>query len=112
MTIERRYAALRQQQQRATAADLLALAKRAQRHAANVQTLTQSRTRARKVSLERAVSRMHGDELDAAWREALRGDYARAVSLVADHVAPVRLERTQGSPWREWRGPGDDLLSR
>lgn len=42
---------------------------------------------------------MHIDDLDAAWRAALRGDVSVALARVADHVTVPQVEAV-GTPWR------------
>jgi hypothetical protein len=78
---------------------LLAEANAAETRIKNLSSLRSKSKRERRTVLERAVARMHVDDLDAAWRAALRGDLPAALLRVADHVteAPVEL---QGTPWR------------
>ncbi len=49
--------------------------------------------------MERALSRMHHDDLDAAWRAALRGDVDAALQRISDHVS-TQPQKHHGTPWR------------
>jgi hypothetical protein len=101
-TIEAQYQTLRvrkREDARRILHSLVAIANMATLRVNNLGQLHQPAKRKRLTTLERAISRMHVDDLDAAWQAALRGDLPSALLRVADHVteAPVEL---QGTPWR------------
>jgi hypothetical protein len=78
---------------------LLSEARRAQTRRANVVRLSARKRTVRVQTLERAVSRMHIDDLDAAWQMALRGDVGLVLQRIGDHVTQVQQE-VSGTPWR------------
>ena len=103
MTIEVAYQTMREQTRRMTVREtlhtMLMEAKLAERRARNLSRITSKRKHERRATMARAVSRMHGDDLDAAWRAALRGDVNDALIKVADHVTTPAVEHV-GTPWR------------
>jgi len=105
MTIEARYQTMRETMPRGRMradvllSTLLSEATRAQTLRDNLSRLAVRKRTVRVQTLERAVARMHVDDLDAAWQAALRGDVELALRRVADHVAIVR-EEAKGTPWR------------
>lgn len=96
-TIEALYQSLAGTQQGKSLLTLWAQSRRLEIMEANVRTLTQKTTR--KAALSRAASRMHIDDLDAALRDALRGDVDSAVGRVAASVS-VAPAGHSGTPWR------------
>lgn len=103
MTIEADYQGVRAETRRMTVQDtlhtMLMESRRAARRSRNLSKLMSKRKGERRDTLTRAVSRMHGDDLDAAWRAALRGDVNDALIKVADHVTAPPVE-AMGTPWR------------
>ena len=105
MTIEAQYQRMRSTMPRGRMradvllSTLLSEARRAQTRRANVASLTARKRTVRVRTLERAVSRMHIDDLDAAWNAVLRGDLSLALQRIGDHVTQVRQEHS-GTPWR------------
>lgn len=105
MTIEARYQRLRATMPRGRMradvllSTLLSEATRAQTLRANLARLAVRKRTVRVQTLERAVSRMHIDDLDAAWNAVLRGDLSLALQRIGDHVTQVRQEH-EGTPWR------------
>jgi hypothetical protein len=103
MTIEAAYQSMRAQTRRMTVRDTLHMmmmeSQLAQRRSRNLSKLSAKRKSERRATMARAVSRMHGDDLDAAWRAALRGDMNDALIKVADHVTTPAVEHV-GTPWR------------
>jgi hypothetical protein len=103
MTIEAAYQMTREQTRRMTVREMLHTmlmeARRAERRSRNLSRITAKKKSERRATMARAVSRMHGDDLDAAWRAALRGDMNDALIKVADHVTTPAVEPT-GTPWR------------
>jgi hypothetical protein len=97
MTIEAVYRQLAATQKGQTFLTLWAQSRRAEIRQENVLRLTRKRTR--REALSRAASQMHIDDLDAALRDALRGDVGRALWRVADSVS-VAPEPRSGTPWR------------
>jgi hypothetical protein len=64
-------------------------------------------SRRRDPLLADTLARMHGDDLDRAWKLLMRGDDDLAWECMADHVPShasheVRVAST-GSPWRKWQ---------
>ena len=105
MTIEAQYQTLRatmpQGRMRADVllSTLLSEATRAQTLRDNLARLAVRKRTVRVATMERAVSRMHIDDLDAAWNAVLRGDLSQALRRIGDHVTQVR-EEVSGTPWR------------
>lgn len=89
--------------------DAIARSRRAQVHEVNVSRLRSTTTSARRQALTASASRMSGDDLDSAWKLALRGDVERALDRMAASM-PTRLDRAResGSPWRKtgWLSSG------
>jgi hypothetical protein len=98
--IEEQYAEIRSRARVMTLRDLLAQANRSMTHRSGVRALTQPGVKRRR-ALERAANRMHIDDLDAAWRAALRGEHDVAVALVAESVSVERPDTHKGTPWRK-----------
>ena len=101
--IEQRYADVQSQTRQMSLHDLLAQASRIMTRRENVRALSQTGARGhrRRKVMARAVNRMHADDLDAAWRAALRGEYEAAVALVAESVSVERVDAHKGTPWRK-----------
>jgi len=97
MNIEGRYRTLRTLQPRQDLWTLLGLARRAQTRLRAVQTLQGP---SRRQALRRAVARMTGDDLDAAFLAALRGDLPLALDRISESVSRPPKEDAPGSPWR------------
>lgn len=96
-TIEARYRTLRSLATRQDLWTLLGQARRAETRLANVEALQGS---ARRQTLRRAVARMTGDDLDAAFLAALRGDLPLALDRISASVSRPPREDAPGSPWR------------
>ena len=61
----------------------------------------------RREALRTSVTRMTDDDLDTAWRAALRGDLDLALDRFSPHVRrEVRRRKHKGTPWRQsgWLG--------
>lgn len=99
--LEDRYADILTVTPRATLHALAGQAHRALSHRHGVKLLRQRDRRARRDTLTRAASRMHGDDLDAAFLAALRGDLDRAEAIMAGSVGPDRRDTFKGTPWRK-----------
>jgi hypothetical protein len=99
MMIEQRYAEIRRAARRESLMTLWTRARRQEMHLVNVRALATSNRATRRATLKRAVSRMHVDDLDVAFRAALRGDMTLALHRVAPSVTrPVDVPT--GTPWR------------
>jgi hypothetical protein len=78
------------------AIDVIAREARAQREGAAVKRLSD------RAVLRETAARMHGDDLDAAWVAALRGDVSLALSRMAPSVPTRRVKARKGKR-KGWR---------